>query len=47
VNFFGDAMFMRDLAQANHELRTDQLVDLEEIGSRVVRKNMIKQSIKD
>lgn len=42
VNFFGDAMFMRDMAQANEEYRHDETVDVDQIGSRVVKKNMLK-----
>jgi len=41
VNFFGDAMFMRDMAQANEEYRHDETVDVDQIGSRVVKKNML------
>lgn len=42
VNFFGDAMFMRDMAQSNEEYRNGETVDRDKIGSKVIKKNMLR-----
>jgi hypothetical protein len=47
INFIGNAFFLRDIAQGNEQFRAGELVDLEEIGSRVVRPNMMKLAVED
>lgn len=42
INFFGDTMFMRDMAQANIEYRSGDKLDIDKIGTHVLNKNMLR-----
>lgn len=42
INFFGDTMFMRDMAQANIEYREGDKLNIDKIGTHVLNKNMLR-----
>ena len=45
INYFGNTMFMRDIAQASELFKEGNLVDIEQIGNRVFKKNMLRIGI--
>jgi len=45
INYFGNTMFMRDVAQASELFKEGNLVDIEQIGNRVFKKNMLRIGI--
>jgi hypothetical protein len=45
ISFFGDTMFMRDMAQANMEYRVGDKLDRDKVGSRVLKKNMLRAGL--
>jgi hypothetical protein len=47
INFFGDSMFMRDMAQANMEYRVGDKLDRDKVGSRVLKKNMLRAGLNE
>jgi len=42
LSFFGDTMFMRDLAQANMEYREGDMLNIDDIGSHLLNRNMLR-----
>lgn len=45
INFFGDAFFLRDLAQANEQFREGELLGLDDIGSKVIRSKQLRVAL--
>lgn len=45
INFFADAFFLRDLAQANEQFREGELIGLDDIGSKVVRPKQLRVAL--
>lgn len=47
ISFFGDAMYMRDLAQANQQYRAGSRLNIDEVASRVLNRNMLHLAVTD
>jgi len=45
ISFFGDAMFMRDMAQANEEYKEGDKLSIDKIGKRVMNKEMLRVEV--
>jgi hypothetical protein len=47
INYFGNVTFMRDIAQANNQFREGDLVNIEELGNRIFKKNMLRIGLEE
>lgn len=47
ISLFGDAMYMRDLAQANQQYRAGSRLNIDDVSGRVLNKNILHLAVTD